>query len=314
MGRRVLLPLAIAAATAGAFVMVALETSGSALDEATSPNWALLAAAFVIAAAVQPLRALAWATTLREPISFRAVFASSSVGSFLDTVLPGRLGEASKVAVLRVAAGKEWPGLPRAGGSLLSAHLLEAIAFALVGAVSAFFLPFPDWARGTLVGALGAAAGGLTLAAALHHKIGRFLPKAIDRFLAGAAAPRTVLAKAGGILLVTWIVRWGAMFLLLNAFGVKVGLGAALVYMIVTGLANTAPILPGNAGVYQGAAVGALALVGHAGSKAVAISLVAPVFAAIVTAAVAVIGISLYGRRFAEISRAALARPGIAAA
>ena len=38
--------------------------------------------------------------------------------------------------------------------------------------------------------------------------------------------------------------------------------------MTVTGLANTAPILPGNAGLYQGAAVGALAMVGHGGDGA----------------------------------------------
>ena len=292
--------------------MVAVETSHGAVSAATSPDWPLLAAAFVLAAGVQPLRALAWATTLRQPIGFKAVYASSAIGSFLDTVLPGRLGEASKVGVLRVAAGKRWPGFSRAAGSLLSAHLLEAIAFALVGAVSAFFLPFPGWARGTLVVALGFAAGGMILAAALHHKIGRFLPAAVDRFLAGAAAPPKVLARAGGILLATWIVRWGAMLLLLNAFGIKAGLGASLLYMIVTGLANTAPLLPGNAGVYQGAAVGALALVGQAGAKAVAVSVVAPVFAAVVTGAAALVGIALYGGRFADLPRAALSRPSAA--
>ena len=86
-----------------------------------------------------------------------------------------------------------------------------------------------------------------------------------------------------------------------------VGVGAALVYMTVTGLANTAPILPGNAGLYQGAAVGALAMVGHAGATAVAASLVMPVMASVITASAAIVGISLYGRRFAELPRAALA-------
>src|SRR5439155_6124648 len=231
-----------------------------------------------------------------------------AVGSFLDTVLPGRLGEASKVGVLRVTSGRRWPGLPKAGGSLLAAHLLEAIAFATVGAFSAFFLPFPTWARTALVAGLGAAAGGIALAAFLHHKVGRFLPGAFDRFLAGAAAPPTVLGKAGGLLLLTWTARWGGTRLMLNAFGVRASMSAALVYMIVTGLANTAPLLPGNAGVYQGAAVGALALVGHVGAKAVAVGLVAPVLASVATAAAALVGIALYGRRFAIIPRAAFAR------
>ncbi len=308
MRRRLLVSLAIVLATAGAFALVALKTSHGALVAAARPSWPLVAAAFAIAGSVQPLRALAWRATLREPVEFRALYAASAIGSFLDTILPGRLGEASKVGVLRVAAGKRWPGVSRAAGSLLCAHLLEAIAFALVGAGSAFFLPFPEWARASLVGGLGLAAAGMSVAAALHHRVGHRLPRALDRFLAGAAAPPRVLARAGGILLATWLMRWAAILLLLNAVGVRANLGAALLYMVVTGLANTAPLLPGNAGVYQGAAVGALALVGHAGANAVAVSLVAPVFASVVTAVAALAGMAFYGRRFGELPRAAFVR------
>jgi uncharacterized membrane protein YbhN (UPF0104 family) len=300
----------IAAATVGAFAVVALRLSHGALAAATSPRWGLLGCAFLVAAVMQPLRAFAWRTTLREgDVAFREIYAASAIGSFLDTVLPGRMGEASKVAVLRVASGKRWPGFPKAGGSLLCAHLLEATAFATIGAASAFFLPLPGWARYALVGALAAAGGGIGLAALLHRKLGRRMPAAIDRFLAGTSAPRPVLAKALGILLLTWTARWGGIFLLLHAFGVQASAGAALVYMIVTGLANTAPLLPGNAGLYQGAAVGALAMVGHAGASAVAVSLAAPVIATVGTAFAAAVGIALFGRRFAELPRAAFARP-----
>src|SRR6266702_694916 len=108
MPRRLLLSLAIMLATAGGFAIFALRIGHGAF---------------------------AWRTTLRdEQVKFREIYAASAIGSFLDTVLPGRLGEASKVAVLRVAAAERWPGLPRAGGSLLAAHLMEAIAFCLVGA------------------------------------------------------------------------------------------------------------------------------------------------------------------------------------
>ncbi|MER3412163.1 MAG: hypothetical protein C4305_07645, partial [Thermoleophilia bacterium] len=100
----------------------------------------------------------------RLAVSGRAVYAASAVGSFLDTVLPARLGEASKVAVLRVSAGASWPGLPRAAGSLVCAHLVEAIAFLTVGAAAALFLPLPSWAAWTMAGGLGLAAGGLATA------------------------------------------------------------------------------------------------------------------------------------------------------
>src|SRR5260221_6334239 len=182
--RKYLIPIAIAFGTIAGFVLVARQTAGGAVSAATSPNWLLVAAAFGIGAVVQPLRALAWRQTLGTPVGFRAIFVSSAVGSFLDTVLPGRLGEASKVAVLRAAAGKRWPGLPRAGGSLLAAHLTEAIAFCLVGATAGFFLPIPSWARGALVGALVLAAGGIAVAAAVHPKLGRRPPKWAAAFLA----------------------------------------------------------------------------------------------------------------------------------
>ena len=158
-----------------------------------------------------------------------------------------------------------WPGLPRATGSLVCAHLLEALASLVVGAAAAAFLPFPDWARWTMVGGFALAAGAIGVAAFLHRKLGRVAsPGAKTSFLADAldrpASSRTPEAFSS-----TWVVRWLGIVLLLHALGVEVGLGAALVYMIVTGLAKTAPILPGNAGIYQGAALAALALVGAAG-------------------------------------------------
>ncbi|HMI21562.1 MAG TPA: lysylphosphatidylglycerol synthase domain-containing protein, partial [Gaiellaceae bacterium] len=132
MGRRYLFGFLLLATAVAGYALVRLAGNGG-LHAATSPDWKLLAAGFVICAAVQPLRALAWSSTVRHPVGFRAIYASSSIGSFLDTVLPGRLGEASKVAVLKVTSGTKYPGFSRAGGSLLCAHLLEMIAFAVLG-------------------------------------------------------------------------------------------------------------------------------------------------------------------------------------
>jgi uncharacterized membrane protein YbhN (UPF0104 family) len=306
--RILVIPGVILAATVAGFVIVARETARGAVSAAASPDWLLLAAAFGIGALVQPLRALAWRQLLGGEVGLRAIYTASAVGSFLDTVLPGRLGEASKVAVLRAAAGERWPGVPKAGGSLLATHLTEAIAFCLVGATAGTFLPVPELTRGALVGAVVFAGAGLLVAAALHRKIGRQLPEWASGFLASAAAPRPVLLKALAILVATWAVRCVGVLLTLNAVGVHASLGSALIYMTVTGLASVAPILPGNVGLYQGAAVGALAMLGHAGSAAVAASLVMPVMASVATAAAALVGLALYGRQSLVLPRAALAR------
>jgi uncharacterized membrane protein YbhN (UPF0104 family) len=187
--------------------------------------------------------------------------------------------------------------------------MLEACAFTLVGAAGAPFLPLPTWAKIGLAAGCGLSLSAVIVAGTLHKKIGHRLPRAVDRFFDGAWAPPKVLARAGAILVATWVVRLGAILLMLHSLGVEASIGTTLVYMIVTGLANTAPVLPGNAGVYQGAAIGALAMAGISGSQAAAVSLVAPVYAMAGCAIAAVFGLALYGRRFVELSRAAILRP-----
>jgi uncharacterized membrane protein YbhN (UPF0104 family) len=305
VGRRTLIVALVLVTGAGVALLV--ERTGSRVfSAAATPDWRFLLAGLLICAVVQPLRALAWTSTVRHPVGFRAMYAASSVGSFLDTVLPGRMGEASKVAVLKVAAGPRWPGFSRAGGSLLCAHLLEMVAFVLVGAASAFFLPVPGWAKITMLVGLPLASGGLLLASVLHRKLSHRLPEGVGSFLAGAAAPRGIMLRAGVILVLTWVARWFGVLFLLHAVGVHVGVGAALLYMVVTGLANTMPFLPGNVGIYQGAALGALAMAGHGGTSAAAASVFTPAAGSLATAAAALVGLAFYGRRIGELRRAAV--------
>jgi uncharacterized membrane protein YbhN (UPF0104 family) len=306
MGHRKLLFAVVVLISVAGVALLAARSGTQVFSAAATPDWRYLLAGLMIAAAVQPLRALAWTATVRSPVGFRAMYAASSVGSFLDTVLPGRMGEASKVAVLKVAAGPRWPGFSRAGGSLLCAHLLEMVAFVLVGAASAFFLPVPGWAKITMLVGLPLAAGGLVVASLVHHRFGHRLPEGVGAFLAGAAAPKRVMLRAGLILVLTWVARWFGILFLLHAVGVHVGVGSALLYMVVTGLANTMPFLPGNVGLYQGAAIGALAMAGHGGDTAIAASVFTPAAASLATGVAALAGLALYGRRVGQLSRAAV--------
>jgi len=305
VGRRSLIAV-IGLASVAAVGLLVQRSGTKVFAAAATPNWRFLLAGLAISAAVQPLRALAWTSTVRSPVGFRAMYAASSVGSFLDTVLPGRLGEASKVAVLKVTAGPKWPGFSRAGGSLLCAHLLEMIAFVLVGAASAFFLPVPSWAKITMLVGLPAAAGGLLLVSLLNAKFRHRLPEGVGSFFEGAAAPKGIMLRAGGILVLTWVARWFGLLFLLHAVGVHVGVGSALLYMVVTGLANTMPFLPGNVGLYQGAAIGALAMAGHGGDTAIAASVFTPAAASLATAVAALVGLAFYGRRVGQLGRAAV--------
>ena len=290
---------------AGTVLLIA-RSGTKVFPAAATPDWRYLLAGLAICAAVQPLRALAWTSTVRSPVGFRAMYAASSVGSFLDTVLPGRMGEASKVAVLKVAAGPRWPGFSRAGGSLLCAHLLEMVAFVLVGAASAFFLPVPSWAKITMLVGLPLAAGGLVLVSVLHHKVGHRLPEGVGSFLAGAAAPKRIMLRAGLILVVTWVARWFGVLFLLHAVGVHVGVGSALLYMVVTGLANTMPFLPGQRRPLPGRRdrrAGDGRPRRHDRRRGVVFT---PAAGSLATALAAMVGLALYGRRLGEFRRAAV--------
>jgi len=83
MGRRYLFGFLLLATAVAGYAMVRLAGNGG-LHAATSPDWKLLAAGFVICAAVQPLRALAWSSTVRHPVGFRAI----DLRLELDRLLP----------------------------------------------------------------------------------------------------------------------------------------------------------------------------------------------------------------------------------
>ena len=69
-----------------------------AIAAAVVPNWGLAALSLLVAASVQPFRALGVVDHTPGSDRFPGLYCSSSVGSLLDTLLPGRLGEASKAA------------------------------------------------------------------------------------------------------------------------------------------------------------------------------------------------------------------------
>ena len=80
MGRRYLFGFLLLATAVAGYALVRLASHGG-FHAAASPDWKLLAAGFAICAAVQPLRALAWTSTVRSPVGFRAMYTASSVGS-----------------------------------------------------------------------------------------------------------------------------------------------------------------------------------------------------------------------------------------
>ena len=93
VGRRSLVVVIALTSVAGVFLLVQ-RTGSSVFAAAATPDWRYLLAGLAICAAVQPLRALAWTSTVRSPVGFRAMYTASSVEVVLKSSDPAALAAA----------------------------------------------------------------------------------------------------------------------------------------------------------------------------------------------------------------------------
>jgi uncharacterized protein (TIRG00374 family) len=211
------------------------------------------------------LRAYAWETVLKQSIQpprpgFRLVFSAFSVGLFANAVLPGRVGELARVAVLR----RRIPGRRGATATLVGsvfAHrmfdLFPAVALVVWVLVSA---KIPGWALTSIALAL---AIGLTL-----FVVTLVLARRANRdALEGLGPLRTLLVRARLGLAVMrspraaataaafqfggWTCQLFAVWAAMRAFHIYQSLSAAGLVLVLINVATIFPLWPGNFGLVQ---------------------------------------------------------------
>jgi uncharacterized membrane protein YbhN (UPF0104 family) len=106
-------------------------------DAFTVVRWPWVAAAIGLNLLSVVTRALAWETTIMQSIPtphprFRLIFSAFSVGLFANAVLPGRVGELARVAVLR----RRLPGHPKGTTATLIGSVFAHRMFDLFPAVT----------------------------------------------------------------------------------------------------------------------------------------------------------------------------------
>jgi uncharacterized membrane protein YbhN (UPF0104 family) len=212
------------------------------------------------------IRALAWRTVIHQALPrdqqppFPRVFSAFSIGLLGNAVLPGRIGELARVAVL----SRDMPRGAGATGRLLGsvfAHRLFDVVPALILTVYVLATArIPRWAITSLEIVI---VGGIALflltmlVAGLEH---RPLPegaKAMRRLLAmarlGLNVMREPLAAVAAALLQTagWVVQLLAVWATMYAFGIEEPLSAAAVVLLLMNVAMIFPLWPGNIGLLQ---------------------------------------------------------------
>ena len=221
------------------------------------------------------IRAAAWQTVIKQALlpprlSFSHLFSAFSVGLLANAVLPGRIGELARVAVLarRVQRGEGVTG--RLLGTVFAHRLFDVVPALLLTAFVLATARVPRWAVTSLeiVAVIGVAL--FLLAILVAGRELRPLPEsalAIRRLLAMAQRGLHVMREPKAAVLAAflqtagWFVQLLAVWAMMKAFGIGAPLSAAAVVLLLMNVATIFPLWPGNIGLLQ--AVVALPLVSY---------------------------------------------------
>jgi uncharacterized protein (TIRG00374 family) len=230
-------------------------------------NWAWIAFALGLNLVSVVARALAWRLTIEQALEppvprFDKVFSAFGVGLLANAVLPGRIGELARVAVLRrhVPRGRGSSGA--LVGTVFAHRLFDLFpALLLVGYVL-LTAKIPNWAVTSLV--LVSIVGILLFAAAVisarRRQQGTLdgakpLRQLLSMARQGLAVLRSPLPALAAIVLqcVGWFLQLLAVYVAMRAFDVHAPLPAAALVLLLMNVATVFPLWPGNIGLLQAA-------------------------------------------------------------
>jgi uncharacterized membrane protein YbhN (UPF0104 family) len=235
-------------------------------DAFTAVRWPWIVAAIGLNLVSVVARSLSWNTTIHQAMPpphprFRLVFAAFSVGLFANVVLPGRVGELARVAVLR----RHMPGRTGATATLIGSVFAHRM-FDLFPAVALivwvlFTAKLPHWALTSLI--VAACVGFGLFAFAWVSARRQQVPldglgtvrKLIARMRLGLAIMREPLPAftAASAQTAGWVCQLFAVWATMRAFEIYAPLAAAGLVLVLMNVATIFPLWPGNVGLVQAA-------------------------------------------------------------
>jgi uncharacterized protein (TIRG00374 family) len=235
-------------------------------DAFTKVRWEWVVVAIGINLASIVARSIAWKLVIDEAMAeprpgYSLTFSAFCVGLLANAVLPGRIGELARVAVINRR-------LPGPQGATLVGTVFAHRVFDLVPVIGLIFYvlataKIPAWAYSSLIAvvAVGAALFIFALATARHRDRGRRLDgvgaarRVIAMMRQGLGVMHRPLPAAGAIAFQTlgWICQLFAVYTALLAFHIHSSLPAAAVVLLVMNVVNVIPLWPGNVGAVQAA-------------------------------------------------------------
>jgi uncharacterized protein (TIRG00374 family) len=234
-------------------------------DAFTVVRWQWVAVAVGLTLASVLARAIAWRAVIRQAMqpphpSSLLVFSAFSVGLFANAVLPGRIGELARVAVLSRKLPRRkglWATLV---GTVFAHRVFDLVPVVLLILYVAFTSKIPGWAVGSLILFVGIGSLLFTFAfvsARRPHTTKLDSVGAMRRILVmarqglGVMRSRTgtaiaILFQIGG-----WVCQLLAVWAAMRAFDIHAPLPAAAVVLLLMNVATIFPLWPGNVGLTQ---------------------------------------------------------------
>jgi len=290
----VLVALLLAGLVVYALSRLNLGRVGHALITA-SLGWIALALALMGLSLL--LRSVSWHEALRAalpgtPIGWIAVARATMIGVMASAVVPGRIGEPTRIVVLsRRLDEPSRRVLPIVTGTVFSQTLINLLALAILASVTFGSIPV----HGRLTGILAVAAVPLALCALvlLGPRLLRLAQRSrsLRLRLASATVARLLgLARQGLVVFVTprhglasvaaqllaWTLQWLACYAVVLALGLPAhpALIAAAAVLLAVNVSAILPATPSNVGVFQAACLVVLAAYGVGAGQAIAYGIV----------------------------------------
>jgi uncharacterized membrane protein YbhN (UPF0104 family) len=254
-------------------------------DAFASVEWQWVAVAIALNLLSVVVRALAWTTVIRSAMkpphpAPPLVFSAFSVGLFANAVLPGRIGELARVAVLtRKMPGRRgaWATLV---GTVFAHRVFDVVPVVLLVIYVVATANIPTSARASLIAAIciGIALFVFAFISARRPqepaplegrgRAGRLIAMARQ----GLGVMRSPVGAAAAIFfqIAGWVCQLFAVYTAMRAFDIHSPLPAAGVVLLLMNVVTIFPFWPGNVGLVQVAIASALAGYGVAYGRGIA--------------------------------------------
>jgi uncharacterized protein (TIRG00374 family) len=233
-------------------------------DAFTAVSWPWVAVAIGLNLLSIIARSISWHTCIEQSIEkphpkYSLVFSAFCVGLFANAVLPGRVGEIARAAVLR----RRMPGRTGATATLIGsvfAHRMFDL-FPTITLVVWVLLAadIPGWAYLTLGLAIGIGILLFVAAMVLARRQHRELESlgSVRQILARARQGLTIMRKPVPAMKATafqfggWFCQLLAVWSAMKAFQIDEPLAAAGLVLVLMNVATIVPLWPGNIGLVQ---------------------------------------------------------------